>query len=68
MMISRKFVAAVKLSPMKCYEIAHEAELHTSTLSRIIHGYDDIKPGDERVIRVAKVLGLKPEDCFEGAE
>lgn len=64
-MISRKFREAIKLADLKAYEIAHEAGMHPSTLSRIVNGIDEVKPGDPRVIRIAKVLGLRQEDCFE---
>jgi len=65
-MISGKLKEAVKLSSMKSYEIAHAANLHPSTLSRIMCGIERVKDGDPRVLRVCQVLGLKPEDCLEG--
>ena len=64
-MISRKLRETIKLSDMKAYEIAHQAEIHPSTLSRILNGIEDVIPGDHRVLRIAKVLGLNPEECFE---
>lgn len=64
-MISRKLKEAVKLSDRRAYEIAHEAQLHPSTLSKILNGIEDVKSGDLRVLRIAKVLDLKPDDCFE---
>ena len=67
-MVSRKLVEAVKLSSLKGYEIAHQAEMHPSTLSRILNGIEDVLPGDDRVLRIANVLGLKPDECFERME
>ena len=64
-MISRKLIEAVKLSDLKSYEIAHRAQMHPSTLSRILNGIEEVMPGDPRVLRIAKVLGLSPEECFE---
>lgn len=64
-MISRRLRETVKLSDLRAYEIAHRANLHPSTLSRILNGIEDVKPGDQRVLRIAKVLGLKSEECFE---
>ena len=64
-MVSRRLIEAVKLSDMKGYEIAHQADMHPSTLSRILNGIEDVRPGDQRVMRIAKVLGLKSEECFE---
>ena len=63
-MISQTFRAAVKLSELKQYEIARAAKVHHTVLSKILNGIDNAKPGDVRVLKVAKVLGLKPEDCF----
>ena len=65
MIVSRKVIDGVKLSHLKSYEIAHLAGLHPSTLSRLIHGIDRIKPHDHRVVKVGKVLGLIPDDCFD---
>jgi hypothetical protein len=64
-MVARKFIEAVKLSDLRAYEIAHKAGLHPSTLSRILHGIEEVEYGDSRVLRLAKVLGLKPSECFE---
>lgn len=63
-MISRKFFEAVKLAPIREYRIAQQADLHPSTLSKILNGVEKVKSGDPRVIRVAGILGLQPDDCF----
>ena len=31
---------------------------------RILHGIERVKPRDPRVLAVAQVLGLQPEQCF----
>jgi transcriptional regulator with XRE-family HTH domain len=67
-MVSRKLIETVKLSYLKAYEIAHKAGMHPTTLSRILNGIEDVKPGDPRVLRIAKVLGLKLDECFEELE
>lgn len=63
-MVSKKFIEAVKLDPRPQYKLAWEAKVNPVVLSQIITGY--IKPGlgDERVIRIGKLLGLEPRDCF----
>lgn len=63
-MVSRKLIETVKLSDLRAYEIAHKAEIHPTTLSRILNGIEDVRPGDQRVLRTAKVLGLKSDECF----
>jgi len=50
---------------MRNYVIAHAAGLHPSTLSKLINGIELVKPGDQRVLRVAEIVGLSPEECFE---
>ena len=62
--VSRKFIEAVKLAGRPAYRIAWEAGLHPVLLSKIISGYERIRPNDERVIAVGKVLGLPPRECF----
>lgn len=62
--VSRKFIVAVKLSEQKAYEIAYEAGIHPATLSKLVCGIERVQPGDSRVLAVARVLGLRGEDCF----
>jgi hypothetical protein len=64
-MVSQTFKAAIRLSPKRGYQIAHEAGIHPSTLSRIICGIEKAKDDDPRVLKVAQVLGLEPTACFE---
>jgi hypothetical protein len=64
-MISRDFKVALKLADKPAWKIAQSAEVDPSTLSKIITGMISVRPGDERVLRVAKVLGLSPDECFE---
>lgn len=49
---------------MRQYRIAHAAGIPASTLSQICTGARPVEPGDERVLAVAEVLGMKPEECF----
>ena len=66
--VSRKFIEAVKLGGKPAYKVAWEAGVHPVFLSKILHGYDRLWPNDRRVIAVAKVLGLQPEECFQEDE
>ena len=63
--MSPELIAAIKLNPRPAYKIAFEAGLHPSTLSKLMNGAERIAPEDHRVLAVARVLGLRPEDCFE---
>ena len=63
-MVSKKLKDAVRTSDKKAYIIAQEADMHPTMLSQLINDILNIQDNDERVIAVGKVLGLKPEDCF----
>jgi len=64
-MISKKFRDAVKLDHRKQYMLAWEADVNPTTLSQILTGYIRPKYGDNRVLRVGELLGLRPEQCFK---
>jgi len=66
--ISRRFYEAVKLADRPAYRIAWDAGIHPVTLSRIIQGHDPVYRNDARVLAVARVLGLDPQECFEKEE
>ena len=62
--ISREFKATLKLHDLPAYRIAQLAGLNPVILSKLINGIEPVKPNDERVLAVARVLKLKAEDCF----
>jgi hypothetical protein len=64
-MISRRFWIAVKLADRPQWRIAAESGVNANTLSKLMSGSLRVKSGDERVVRVGRVLGLAPEECFE---
>ena len=64
-MISKKFKIAVKLADIPAWKIAHQAGINPNVLSKIMSGALRVKQGDQRVLRVAELLGLDPKDCFE---
>jgi DNA-binding transcriptional regulator YdaS (Cro superfamily) len=64
MLVSRRFVATLKLHPEPAYRLARRAGVHPTTLSKLVHGAEPIRPQDARVIAVARELGLTPEECF----
>jgi len=65
---SKLLINSVKLDPRRDYKIAIKAGLHPSTLSRLINGIERIKPGDERILAIGRVLGIPPEACFQQKE
>jgi hypothetical protein len=64
-MLSEELIRAIRFSNKKNYEIAQEAGLHYSTLSRMIHGIERVRDGDPRVLKLGAVLGISTEKLFE---
>lgn len=64
-MVSQKLKNAVKTNLEPAYRIAQKANLSQSMMSQLLNGIVDVKPGDERVIRIGRVLGLEESECFE---
>lgn len=67
-MLSQKFISILKLTDEPHYKIAHKANLHPSTLSKLLNGIEKIQQNDKRVLQVGKIIGLKPKECFEKGE
>ena len=65
MPISRSFKIAVKLADVPAWKVAHAAGVNANVLSRIMSGALRVRPGDKRVLKVAEILGLRPDECFE---
>jgi transcriptional regulator with XRE-family HTH domain len=63
--VSREFKARLKLADQPAYKIANRAGVNPTTLSKLINGIELVKPGDERIILVAEVLGLSATEAFE---
>jgi hypothetical protein len=64
-MVSKDFKVAVKLAEVPAWKIAFRAGINPNVLSKIMSGALRVKQGDEKVLRVAAILGLSPERCFE---
>jgi transcriptional regulator with XRE-family HTH domain len=66
--VSREFRAALKLHALPAYRIAQRAGVNPVTLSRLINGIEPVRENDPRILAVAEVLGIDPEDVFESEE
>ena len=64
-MLSRKFIEHLKLSETPQYKLAIRAGINPCVLSKIVIGAQPVRVGDERLIRIGKLLGLKPSEIFE---
>ncbi len=65
--LSQRLIEAIKLASERQYRLAQRVGLHPSTLSRWINGIESVRVGDPRVIRLGQLLGLRGNECFEGA-
>lgn len=66
--ISREFLVRLKLNPVPAYRLAQAAGVNPNTLSKLLHGCIPLRPEDERIAKIAEVLGMSPKDAFEEAE
>ena len=64
-MISKKLRVAILLNPRRAYQIAHEAGLHPSTLSKLMNGIERVKQNDPRIFKIAEIVGVPTDECFE---
>lgn len=64
-MLSSTFKEALKKSGKPYYQLAWEAGITPNQVYKITSGVDRPNPGDPRIEKMAKFLGLKPEECFE---
>jgi hypothetical protein len=65
MVVSQKFIAAIKLNDEPAYKIAWSAEVNPTTLSKLINGIEKPKPHDPRIIAIGHVLDIPPDECFQ---
>ena len=65
--ISKQFLIRLKLHESPAYRLAQRAGVNPTTLSRLINGIDLVKPCDERIIAVGRVIGVPESECFEEA-
>lgn len=64
MMISPELRTAIKLSRIPAYRFAQVAGVHPSTLSQWMNGILPVKDGDDRVLKLAELLGVAAEHAF----
>ena len=64
--INRSEILFIKnrLDLRRDYEKARMAGLHPTLYSKILHGAIPIREGDKRVLAIARVLGVSPEEAF----
>jgi hypothetical protein len=63
--VSRRLFEAVKLHGVPAYKIARQARIEPSILSKLLHGAERVRPQDPRVLAIARIVGVPPEDAFD---
>lgn len=64
MKISQTFIIRLKLHSDPAYRIAQMAGVNPTTLSKLINGAEPLRPTDDRIVRVGRILGLEPDEVF----
>lgn len=68
MKVSETFIIRLKLHKEPAYRIAQMAGVNPTTLSKLINGAEPIRPSDDRILRVGRILGLEPDQVFDSSE
>ena len=63
--VSKKFLFRLKINDLPQYKLAQKADVDPNTLSKLIRGIEQVKPNDQRILRIATVLGLSEAEAFE---
>jgi hypothetical protein len=63
--MTKQLITALKLGPEPQYRVAMRAGLHPATLSRLVHGAEQVRERDERVLRVALLVGVGADEALE---
>ena len=68
MKISQAFIIRLKLHRDPAYRIAQMAGVNPTTLSKLINGAEPMRPADDRIVRVGRILGLEPDEVFDSRQ
>jgi hypothetical protein len=67
-MVSKTFKIAIWSDDRPAWKIARQAEIAATDLYKLMSGATIARPGNihgNKAIKVGKILGLRPEECFE---
>ncbi len=67
MKVSRVFLINLKLHREPAYRLAQQAGIDPTVLSKLINGAEPLRPNDDRILRVGKILGLSSDEVFSNA-
>ncbi len=66
--IGPKLVEALRMKHKQMYRLAFRVGMHPTTLSKILNGIQQVKPGDKRILRLGRKLGIPPDELFAQEE
>jgi hypothetical protein len=66
--MSRALFVAIKTADEPAYRLASKAGMSPGQLSRMMHGAEPVRSDDRRLRRLAKLVGVSPNDVVEPAE
>jgi transcriptional regulator with XRE-family HTH domain len=64
-LLSTKLRHAIRLTNIPQYELARRVGVHPSQLSAWVCGIYSPPGGDDRVLALGRILGIKQDECFE---
>ena len=64
--LSKRFKIEIKLNEKPAYRLAQMAGINPNYLYKLMAGICRPKPNDKRIVKVGKILGLRPNECFQG--
>lgn len=64
-MLSKRFIEKLKLWHEPQYQVALKAGIHPSLLSKWVIGAQTVHKNDERIERVAEIIGLPKTSIFQ---
>ena len=65
-MISQEFKNALKLFPTPKHKLAWEIGISPSQLSHLVHEHVRVARGDERILKIARLISFPEEKVFVG--
>lgn len=63
-MVSQEFKNALKLYPIPKYKLAWRIGITPSTLSHLVHEHIRVRPGEERLLKIARLIQFPEEKVF----
>ena len=63
-MVSEEFKNALKIYPTPKYKLAWQAGMSPATLNHLIHEHIYVHEGDERLLKIARLIEFPEEKVF----